>query len=365
MSFISISTNTYSQQLDEKISLLQSYFSQFNLNEPEVFTSPESYYRMRCEFRVWHDGDDLFHIMFDPQTKEKIRIDQYLVASKLINQLMAELIEAIKPIEILRKRLFQIDYLSTQSGEILVSLLYHKPLCDEWQSACSKLKSEFSSKYHINFVGRAKKQKFIIDKDYVIENLSVCGQQYTYQQVENSFTQPNAAICESMLTWVKNAIDYEGDLLELYCGNGNFSIALADKFNKVLATEISKSSVASAQFNIKANNIQNLDIIRMSAEEFTQAINKERAFNRLKDINLDDYHCETILVDPPRSGLDNNTLEMVSKYKYIIYISCNPETLKSNLESLIVTHQVEKFAAFDQFPYTHHLEVGLILKKRI
>jgi tRNA (uracil-5-)-methyltransferase len=167
-----------------------------------------------------------------------------------------------------------------------------------------------------------------------------------------------------MLEWARNAKPYQGDLLELYCGNGNFSIALAEKFDKVLATEISKSSVASAQFNIEANQIDNLKIIRMSAEEFTQAVKGEREFERLKDINLGDYDCNTIFVDPPRAGLDDETVKMVSDYDTIIYISCNPDTLYENMKVLADTHKVDKFAVFDQFPYTHHLECGVVLSKR-
>lgn len=75
----------------------------------------------------------------------------------------------------------------------------------------------------------------------------------------------------------------QGDLLELYCGNGNFSLALAQNFERVLATELAKPSVEAAQFNIAANQIGNVQIIRMSAEEFTQAMEGKREFNRLKD----------------------------------------------------------------------------------
>lgn len=240
-------------------------------------------------------------------------------------------------------------------------MLYHKQLDDDWLAAAKMLKQELSDKYTINFVGRAKKQKIVLDKDYVIENLNVDGKQYIYKQVENSFTQPNAIVCEQMLSWAKNAIPYKGDLLELYCGNGNFSIALADKFDKVLATEISKTSVRSAQYNIEQNNIDNLKIIRMSAEEFTEAVNKKRTFTRLEGIELDDYQCETIFVDPPRAGLDDDTVKMVANYPNIIYISCNPNTLYDNLLELSKTHDIAKFAVFDQFPYTDHLECGIVL----
>jgi tRNA (uracil-5-)-methyltransferase len=104
-----------------------------------------------------------------------------------------------------------------------------------------------------------------------------------YRQVENSFTQPNAAMNIQMLEWAIDATKgATGDLLELYCGNGN-SLALARNFERVLATEIAKPSVAAAQYNIAANHIDNVQIIRMSAEEFTQAMNGVREFNRLQE----------------------------------------------------------------------------------
>jgi tRNA (uracil-5-)-methyltransferase len=150
----------------------------------------------------------------------------------------------------------------------------------------------------------------------------------------------------------------------LYCGSGNFSIPLAQNFRKVLATEISKTSVRAAQDNILENGIQNVKIIRMSSEEFVQAQQGVRVFRRLEGIDLDDYQCETVLVDPPRAGLDDTTVSMIKEYDNIIYISCNPETLSSNLEVLLLTHKVTRFALFDQFPYTPHAECGLYLQKK-
>ena len=364
MPLSSIKPEQYDDLLTDKVSIIREQFSEFSVTDIDTFASPTLNYRMRCEFRVWHDGDDLFHIMFNQQTKQKVRIDVFPPASELITNVMADIIELLKPNEILRRKLFQVDYLSTLSGEVLVSLLYHKPLSEEWLEQCKQLKQTLSEKYNINIVGRARRQKEILDKDYVIEKLNVDGKEYTYQQVENSFTQPNAKVCEHMLSWAKNAIEYKGDLLELYCGNGNFSIALADKFDKVLATEISKSSVASAQYNIAVNKTDNVKVIRMSAEEFTEAMEGKREFNRLKGIDLTSYNCETIFVDPPRAGLDNDTVKLVSNYQNIIYISCNPNTLHDNLTELHKTHKVEKFAVFDQFPYTHHLECGVVLTKR-
>ena len=324
MAVINIDTTQYDAQLNEKEQRITEQFQRFGVKQLEVFSSEPINYRQRAEFRVWHDGDDLFHIMFDQQTKDKIRVDTFDPAAPLVGEIMQVMIENLKGCEVLRRKLFQIDYLSTLSGEILVSLLYHKPLDEHWLTEINALKEKLSSQYKIDFIGRARKQKEKLGDDFVTERLMVNGQELIYQQVENSFTQPNAKVNIKMLEWAQELCKpLNNDLLELYCGNGNFSIALAGSFNKVLATEISKSSVHSAQYNIAQNQVTNLDIIRMSSEEFTQAMKGERTFSRLDGIDLSSYNCQTILVDPPRAGMDTLTCDLVANYENIIYISCN------------------------------------------
>lgn len=356
----------YQAQLDEKRARLTELFAGFTLPALEVHSSPAEYYRMRAEFRIWHEGDDLFHCMYAPATKEIIKIDHFPTASRLINRLMPLLLEGLRPHPVLRRKLFQIDYLSTQSGQIIVSLLYHRKLEAEWQQAAEALQADLRAKgFELQLIGRAHKQKICLGDDFVIEQLNVAGRQLTYKQVENSFTQPNAAINEQMLAWALDVTKgSEGDLLELYCGNGNFSIALAQNFRKVLATEIAKPSVDSAQFNIAANGVDNLIILRMSAEEFTMAMRGEREFNRLKGVDLKSYQCNTIFVDPPRAGLDDATVKLVQEYDNILYISCNPETLQANMAVLGETHEIARFALFDQFPWTHHMEAGVSLRRK-
>ncbi len=368
MATLDVNPDNYQAQLDEKITRLGDMFESYGVPELEVFESPSQFYRMRAEFRVWHEGNEMYYIMFNQQTREKYRVDQFPAASRLINDLMPLLIEAMQDNETLRRKLFQVDFLSTLSGEILVSLLYHRQLDEAWIKEAKALKQRLQNEgFNLNLIGRARKMKIVLDQDYVIEKLNVNGKPYVYQQVENSFTQPNGKVAEKMLEWAIDCTqDSQGDLLELYCGNGNFSLALAQNFERVLATELAKPSVHSAQYNIAANKIDNVQIIRMSAEEFTEAMEGKREFNRLKDagIDLKSYNCNTIFVDPPRSGMDIDTCKMVQGYERILYISCNPETLKENLDVLCKTHNVTRFALFDQFPYTHHMEAGVLLERK-
>ena len=306
--------------------------------------------------------------MFNQDTKEQYRVDQFPAASRLINDVMPHLIDAVRDNPILRRRLFQVDFLSTLSGELLVSLLYHRPLDDTWTEAATALKARLNAAgFPLDLIGRARKLKIPLDRDYVIEQLRVDESVYTYQQYENSFTQPNAAVAEKMLAWATDCTrKSKGDLLELYCGNGNFSLALANNFDRVLATELAKSSVKAAQYNIKLNNIDNVQIVRLSAEEVAQAMDGVREFRRLRDagVDLKAYDFQTVFVDPPRAGMDAEGCAMVQRFDRIVYISCNPATLKDNLQQLSQTHAVRRFALFDQFPYTPHTEAGVLLERR-
>jgi len=359
-----INPQNYPQQLQDKVTTVRLAFADYPMPELEIFASAPVNYRMRAEFRIWHDGDALDHVMFDQQSKEKYKVEAFPPASQLINNLMIDLIALLKPNELARRKLFQIDYLSSLNQQIVVSLLYHKPLDEAWTTEMAEILYQLRQKYHIDIVGRARKQKVLLDKDYVLEALPVNKRVYQFKQIENSFTQPNAGVNCKMIEWALDVTqNSQGDLLELYCGLGNFSLPMAQNFNKVLATEISKSSVAAAQANIALNNIDNVTILRMSSEEFVQANRGDRSFKRLEGIDLSQYNCQTILLDPPRSGLDDATLTMVKDYANIVYISCNPDTLNNNLQVLCQTHKIVRFALFDQFPYTHHAECGVYLQK--
>ena len=98
----------------------------------------------------------------------------------------------------------------------------------------------------------------------------------------------------------------------------------------------------------------------------TAAMAGERRYRRLAHLKSDltDYQFETLLVDPPRAGLDAQTLALASQFARVLYISCNPDTLADNLNTLSATHDIDRLAFFDQFPYTRHLESGVILSRR-
>lgn len=155
------------------------------------------------------------------------------------------------------------------------------------------------------------------------------------------------------------------DLLELYCGNGNFTLPLSTRFNRVLATELAKSSVYAAQWNIEQNHIDNIQVARLSAEDFTQAYNGEREFRRLQEANIDmsSYEFDTVFVDPPRAGIDGETLKLIQRFERIIYISCNPDTLHDNLKHSAKPIKFHSLRCLTNFPIPTMSSLGYCWKK--
>lgn len=351
----------YSSQLSEKLENFKVAFAEFDLPEPMVFASTPLHYRMRAEFRMWHQDERVDYAMFDSDNpKHPVIIEEFTAATDSICAIMPRLRDQLQASDTLKRRLFQVNFLATLSGELLITLIYHRPLDQAWETAARVLSSELK----VQLIGRSRKQKIVMDRDWVLEEFELNGRQLRYQQIEGSFSQPNAGVNRQMLAWAcEQTTSLGGDLVELYCGNGNFTVALASQFERVLATEVSKSSVAAANYNLAANQVDNVTLLRMSSDEISEALARNRPFERMKEIDLDSYQFSTLFVDPPRSGLDETTLAFAGNFEHILYISCNPQTLQENVAALQATHNISAAAVFDQFPYTHHLECGLLLTR--
>lgn len=332
---------------------------------PDIFKSPVTGFRMRAEFRIWHEGDTSDYVMFAPEDrKTPIVINDFPIAHESIQRLMPALKNAIEKSPALRHKLFQVEFLTTSTGEILTTLIYHRPLDEAWIAAAEELSATLQTK----LIGRSRKQKILLDTDWVDESLTVNSRTFVYRQPDGAFTQPNARVNEHMIGWaVEQARGLGGDMLELYCGIGNFTLPLSTVFDNVLATELSKPATAAAKHNLAVNQIDNVEFARLSAEEMSEAMNNVRPFRRLAELKkpLGDYNFKTLFVDPPRAGLDDLTRKLAASFDNILYISCNPETLLRDLNQLNETHSVVSLAFFDQFPYTNHLECGVLLKARL
>ncbi|MFA6145488.1 MAG: tRNA (uridine(54)-C5)-methyltransferase TrmA [Sulfurimonas sp.] len=351
----------YEGQLSTKTEMIKEQFTPYFSGKIDCFESIEEHYRSRAEFKVYHDDEGSFYAMNRADKQGVVKITHCSIVHENIVAVMLPLLAEIKKHE-LGYKLFGIDFLTSHSsGEVLASLIYHRALDDAWSEKARLIEKELG----ISIIGRSRKQKIVLSHDYVTETLHIGERDYHYIHIENSFTQPNALVNEKMVSWsLEQLKGIGGDLLELYCGAGNFTIPFATQFDRVLATEISKASIVAAKRNMVLNDIENIDFVRLSAEEFTLALDEIREFRRLEGLKVSDYHLKTLFVDPPRSGLGEEPCAFAARFDHLLYISCNPETLLRDLELLSQTHDVQAMALFDQFPYTHHLEMGVKLRRK-
>ena len=169
-----------------------------------------------------------------------------------------------------------------------------------------------------------------------------------------SFYQVNPIQAEKLYNLaVENANITNNDIVfDLYSGIGTISLFLSDYAKKVYGIEIVEEAVKMANENAKINNIKNVKFIKGNVE------------NTLDDlINNKKIIPNIILVDPPRKGLDNKSIENIEKVKpkKFIYISCNPATLVRDLSKLEKIYNIESIKPVDMFPYSSHIECITIL----
>ncbi|MDD2699050.1 MAG: tRNA (uridine(54)-C5)-methyltransferase TrmA [Arcobacteraceae bacterium] len=358
---------TYDEQLTKKVEIEKERFSSLYSNSFDIVKSNDGSFRNRAEFRIWKifdvNNNFTLHYAMNDKDKNILPIKSCSIVNGSIAKLMPDLLLELGNSKVLNYKLFSIEFLSSMTNDMLVTLIYHTALDENWKSEAKKLEDKFALK----IIGRSRKQKIVLSEDFITEQLKIENATFNIRYKEGGFTQPNQKVNVEMIEWVLDNINASDDLCELYCGGGNFTLPLSQKFNKVIATEISKTSINSAKTNCELNGIENIKFIRMSSEEFVEAREGNRAFRRLAldNVKLDDYNFSTIFVDPPRAGLDDTTRKLCGEFSQIIYISCNPLTLKRDLDELTQTHTIEKFAFFDQFAFSHHIESGVILRKKI
>lgn len=372
-----IDTDNYQTYLKEKTTLAISLLQNNNLVIPtaQIYPSKSANFRDRCEYDVFFNDDKSFdYIMYQKKDKEKQRIiiNQNPQVSKHINLLMQDLKENLISYPQLCHKLFEIDFLANSTGNIIATLHYHKKLDENWLDEAIELKKKILStnKYQsVDFVGRSRGIKFCTGSDYIFQAIDYQEKTLLLKQIEGTFTQPNNSTCRHMINFALSCLENheQDDLIELYCGSGTFTLPMSFKCRKIFATELSRIPTANALDNLRTNNINNVAIARLSAQEVCEALNNKREFYRLKsqNINLKDYNFKTVFIDPPREGLvSDSAREFISGFDNIIYISCGLESLAEDLKYFSSSHDIKKLAFFDQFAYTKHLESGVFLQRK-
>jgi tRNA (uracil-5-)-methyltransferase len=326
--------------------LIEKYYK----NNIVINLSPAYGYRSRCEFGYKNN----FYTMYSP-SGEIIYLDTFRVARSSIQALMPKLLNHINNSNVLKTKLFQINFRSNRKNRVLVSLVYHKLLDDEIKGFADKIANILNISINL----RSKNNLYSTHSDLLeddIEHLETI-----LYQTDQSFYQPNHFHMPEMVAKAMSFVKDPKDLLELYCGSGTFSLPMRKLFNKIFATENNRQSIRCIKKSIYEQSIKNIFHARLSAEEVSELF-AGRVFKRMNGTNISDFNFSHVLVDPPRAGLDKDVIKLISKFENIIYISCNYETYERDIKNL-EDFTIKNIEIFDQFPNTNHLEIVSMLSK--
>ena len=265
-------------------------------------------------------------------TNELVEIDECLLLNKKINDILKLLKQYIKEEPNLEKITIK---LGNKTDEVMLII----------DGAVKNYESllKVSDCLIIN-------NKCITKKDYI--NSYIGSKKYIIRK--NTFFQVNYDIATRLYDDIKSIIINKNskNVLDLYCGSGTIGIYISDIVENVIGIEVVEDAVISAEENVRLNNIKNVKLILGKVEEKLDAICNN---------NID-----TIIVDPPRSGLHKRVIDTLKKIKAenIIYISCDPITMARDLSLLNDCYEIEDVTPYDMFPNTYHVECVCVLNRR-
>lgn len=382
----------YMEFFESKVTSAKESFGPLiqSCTETQLFSSAPKHFRQRCRFAIFQksifeigvscDGtcdsgrkNDVWYPLKQSCNQcicygqwsdgcPCICIENFPPASETIQICMRPLLEAIADEETdhLHCGLQAINFLSTlHPGSIIVTLVYSSAArmyssAQIWQVRASLLRSRLEtvisasnsadpSDISVCVIGRAKGIKIVCGEAYIIEKFRLSSDQLLrYRLVEDGFSNPNAGVNRLAMQWMQSIVkslsghDFDdsgcactGDILELYCGNGNHTVAIASHCRRVLAVELNPSLCAAARDNLCMNGITNAEIVNCASEHMALRLMRQRR-HRSTATGIE-YNFSTALLDPPRAGLDDVVIESIRLYDSIIYISCSPQSLRRDL----------------------------------
>ena len=312
----------YLDTLDYKKNRVLNILNRFDLPNPVIIQNENNlYYRNKIELKIVNKKIGFY----EKNTNKLIEINECKITKKSINKV----ISLIKS--------FNLNYAniiirSNYNDEVLIII---------------------NSKENISINDDLSKYKIL---GIILNNKTIYGENHFMEKIDNlyfdvsydAFFQVNNFINNKLFEIIKENVSGE-NILDLYSGVGTLSIMASQNASIVYAIEVNENAVKNALLNAKINKIKNVNFILGKVED---------------KINLINDKIDTVIVDPPRSGLDKKTIDYLKKINAskIIYISCDTQSLAKNLNDLINDYTVEKLYLLDMFSYTYHVECVCVLK---
>lgn len=334
--------------LKQKKEIITKYFSDLYNKEIKANKSQLDFnYRNKASFYVFENK-----VGFQKENSNKlIEIDNCMLLEPIINKALN-----IFKNWLIENKTKDINHfvIRTLNKKLIVTMVVEKTPknLDKLLNCFKKEFVESSLGFYLNF----NKQKNIIlsDKWQHIFGLKFLEDEFEgikYNVHPYSFLQVNNNVKNDIYKLVLQKIDNQV-VIEGYSGAGLLSAILSKKAKKVIGVEINKKATKDAEKLKVLNNINNLENINGDCKTILPNLAKQ-------------YKKSIFVIDPPRSGCDLQTLTAIKENKIdkIIYISCNPYTLKQNVKFLGDEYKITDFQIFDMFPQTSNIESVVCLER--
>jgi 23S rRNA (uracil1939-C5)-methyltransferase len=263
---------------------------------------------------------------------------------------------------------------SEYTGEILVNLItsYQDSVINDYAEHLQKEVSEVSTL--TNSISTTKAQaaisnyyKTIFGNGYIEENLG----NYKFRITPNIFFQTNSKQAKVLFDTVVKMAEFEANerVLDLYCGSGAIALYISEYVDQVTGVESNAEAIKSAMENAELNGVRNCEFVEHDVKEYlkTQLPRASvRGSMAGSHAGFSSKRIDTIILDPPRSGLHPKAIECLLELqpKKIVYVSCNPATQARDLKGLAEKYNMMAIQPVDMFPHTMHVENVAKLVKR-
>ena len=328
----SISAYTYEDELEYKVNNVIDIFKRNEIDiKPNIIKSDNRYgYRNKITLQVSNGIIGLY----EEDSNKIVDVDKCLLVSDKLN----EIIDIIK-------RNINVN----KCNKIVIRDTYYGIMIIFYGSVNNEEVIKYLGKKVVSIYTYDNKYKCIYGEKYLYEMIG----EYKYRISPDSFFQVNSRTVNKLYNKVvEYAIEDEkkDNLVDLYCGTGTIGIYLSKYFNSIIGIELNKQAVEDAKENAKINSVNNIEFY---AGDVGKIIN-------------DQIKADVIVVDPPRSGLDKRTKDILLKIKAnkIVYVSCNPLTLARDIKELDSGYKLGDITLVDMFPNTHHVECVCVLNFR-
>ena len=356
---------SYDATLDLKQNIVQNLVKKnlkscVSVNKTWGMGNPYNY-RNKLQYPVGKDKNGNIIVgVFANRTHEIIKTDECLIQNKKANEIAKFIVQLAKKYDISvydennQQGLLRHIVIKTgiRTNEIMVILVINGDSLSYQENFLNELKNKYNEIESI-VLNINKKNTNVILGD---KNINLLGNYY-FRISPLSFYQVNPVQAEALYNIAIEGLNItkQDVVFDLYCGIGTISIFASKYAKKVYGVEIVEQAIKDAKWNSEFNKIENTEFIAGDTEKvIDDLINNKKIIPNI------------VIVDPPRKGLDRNTINNIIKIhpKKIAYISCNPATLVRDLAYLEDMYKIEMIQPVDMFPWTSHVECCVVMTLR-